>query len=136
MTQEELAAHFRYVGGNLVYKESGFKRTKGATVRTWIGNKQGHHYCTYGGKSVCVHRIVWILHNGEIPVGKVIDHINRVPSYNHIENLRLATKSENKLNTATTVPRYKTITYKDDSGKTKRRYERVVTKSVHVLGRI
>lgn len=66
----------------------------------------------------------------------VIDHINRVPSDNHIENLRLATESENKLNAAPTVPRYKTVTYKDASGKTKRRYERVVTKSAYVLGRI
>lgn len=136
MTQEELQERFLYVDEKLVYRESGYKRAKGAAIRTWVGNKQGHHYCAYGGKSVCVHRVVWILHNGSIPEGVVIDHINRVPSDNRIENLRLATKSQNKLNTTITAKRYKTTTYKDASGKTQRRYEKVITKSTYVLGRI
>ena len=44
------------------------------------------------------HRIVWILHHGEIPAGLQIDHINRDRSDNRIENLRLATHRQNKHN--------------------------------------
>jgi len=45
-----------------------------------------------------IHRLIWIYHNGEIPEGLVIDHINRVKSDNRIENLRLVTEQENSFN--------------------------------------
>lgn len=45
-----------------------------------------------------VHRIVWMIHHGVIPSDKVIDHIDRDKLNNTIENLRLATPSENGLN--------------------------------------
>lgn len=44
------------------------------------------------------HRLVWVLFNKEIPIDKQIDHIDRNPSNNKIENLRLANSSENGLN--------------------------------------
>lgn len=45
-----------------------------------------------------VHRVVWEMHNGNIPKGLVIDHIDGDPSNNKIENLRLATSSQNSCN--------------------------------------
>jgi len=42
------------------------------------------------------HRIIWLLHYGYLP--KIIDHINRKPLDNRIENMRLATKSDNQCN--------------------------------------
>lgn len=44
------------------------------------------------------HRLVWIFHNGSIPDGMEIDHIDGNPGNNRIENLRLATTSENQRN--------------------------------------
>ena len=51
-----------------------------------------------GGKTIPVHRIVWEMHNGAIPIGMEIDHINHVRSDNDINNLRLVTRKDNMKN--------------------------------------
>ena len=49
-----------------------------------------------GGKYVYMHRFVWELATGSAPIeGCVIDHINRIPWDNRIENLRMTTQSGN-----------------------------------------
>lgn len=47
-----------------------------------------------------VARVIWELHNGPIPYGLEIDHKDLNSKNNRIENLRLATKSQNQCNTA------------------------------------
>ena len=42
-----------------------------------------------------VHRIVWMLHNGPIPDGLEINHIDMDKSNNHISNLELVTHRRN-----------------------------------------
>lgn len=50
------------------------------------------------GKRIYRYQIIWTLHYGEWPrIG--IDHINRDSTDDRIENLRLATKSQNMANT-------------------------------------
>jgi len=44
------------------------------------------------------HRLVYEAYNGEIPEGLCIDHIDNNKQNNHIDNLRLATRSENMWN--------------------------------------
>lgn len=54
----------------------------------------------HGGKEFPAHRIVWEMFNGAIPEGMEIDHIDRDSRNNRIENLRLATRTQNMQNTA------------------------------------
>ena len=44
------------------------------------------------------HRVVWELHNRPLVAGETIDHVNMVRSDNRIENLRIASRSENMQN--------------------------------------
>ena len=55
-----------------------------------------------GGKprALLAHRVVWALHTGEDPGHMQIDHANGDPSDNQVENLRLATQSQNNSNRA------------------------------------
>lgn len=55
-------------------------------------------YYTYNGKHISVHRLMWEVFYGKIPEGYEIDHIDRNPSNNALNNLRLVTHSENAKN--------------------------------------
>lgn len=54
----------------------------------------------YTGTQVAysVHRIVWEIHNGPVPAGYLVDHIDGNRMNNTVENLRLVTKAENARN--------------------------------------
>jgi hypothetical protein len=56
-------------------------------------------YCstTEDGKTILVHRQVWIRHNGRIPFMHEVHHINGNKKDNRIENLMLVTKSKHRL---------------------------------------
>lgn len=50
------------------------------------------------GDNYLVHRVIWEMHYGEITEGMHIDHINHERSDNRIENLRLVTNNQNRIN--------------------------------------
>lgn len=52
----------------------------------------------YKGKDWRAHRLIWEMHYGKIPEGMFIDHINGNGLDNRLENLRLATQSQNACN--------------------------------------
>lgn len=62
-------------------------------------NKMGYRYLMVDGTEYAVHHLVWFYEKGEWPEDKDVDHINMNRSDNLICNLRLASRSQNMLNT-------------------------------------
>ena len=52
----------------------------------------------YDSTKYMVHRIIWEMHNGKIPNGMVIDHIDNDQYNNKISNLRCVTQRQNMHN--------------------------------------
>lgn len=59
----------------------------------WYSTYNGYARTSIGGKTVGMHRLIM-----DAPPGKDVDHINFVKMDNRRENLRLCSRSENKLN--------------------------------------
>lgn len=83
-----------------------------AGKRAGTTRSDGYEIITVNGKRCYAHRIIWEMHNGPIPKGMVIDHIEYGSNQNRIENLRLATKSENSCNSKArrSISGYKGVT--------------------------
>lgn len=61
--------------------------------------KTGYVFINLGDYGIlAAHRLAWVYVHGSIPEGMEIDHIDGNPSNNAIDNLRLATSSQQKLN--------------------------------------
>lgn len=73
-----------------------------AKIGASVGGDDGSGYkmCMLLGHKFKVHQIVWMMQTGEFPK-MLIDHIDRNPLNNNIENLRLATDAQNLANCAT-----------------------------------
>ena len=83
-----LLKHFYYDKGILYWQTTG----------TVAGSKKGkgdYWEISKGKKRMLRHRAVWIMHNGPIPEGKVINHINGIPGDDRIENLEVVSQKEN-----------------------------------------
>lgn len=87
----------RYTEGTLAWAVA---PRRGVSIGKQIGRvtTNGYVRVTYRGRNYGVHRLVWEFHNGEIPEGYEVDHLNGVRTDNRIENLRLATRSQNSMN--------------------------------------
>lgn len=60
-------------------------------------DRKGYFQCSFKGRVLRVHRLIWWLVTGEDPKGKV-DHINGVRTDNRWSNLRLADQVQNSEN--------------------------------------
>lgn len=108
LTKEECSQYFKYSESS----PSKLERIKGVWTGTYFKGDLGnagyiYHYkrldskywkVKFKLKGVLVHRIIWVLFNGDIPENMVIDHIDGNTLNNSIENLRCISKKLNCLN--------------------------------------
>lgn len=91
---------FTYKDGVLYWLEPPpkAKAVAGMVAAGNINKKDGYSLIYFDGNRTCKHRIVWMLHYGEIPKGMIVDHKNRIRSDDRIENLRIGKHYMNSAN--------------------------------------
>jgi hypothetical protein len=92
---QEWIDKYRYEDGKLYYKKSRFKNKIGKEVKTFISH--GYAYFSSHSKKRSIHRVIFAMFHRKLP--KVIDHIDRNPLNNRIENLRESSYHLNQFNT-------------------------------------
>ena len=103
VTQNELQEVFELIDGELWRKrgkngKQGLRSKGGKFVKNIL--HKSNRYCTlkFKGRTVSYHKVMWILVNGDIPEGFVLDHIDGNTLNNTVSNLRLVTKRQNDQN--------------------------------------
>jgi len=101
-SQERLRLLFFYENGSLIWRPRQDRdaswNTKYAGRSAGLIRGDGRYIVRVDGVSYLGYRLIWALLRGAIPDGMEIDHIDGQPANNAIENLRLATSSQNKMN--------------------------------------
>lgn len=88
---------FDYIDGNLYWKINVSRKMRKGS-KAGGKNARGHVRVFCHGRRVYAHRIIWEMHNGPIPNGLEIDHIDGCRDNNLIDNLRIADRSQNSCN--------------------------------------
>jgi hypothetical protein len=97
MNQDEIKKVFYYTNGKLYnqyYRSSNAKKD----AESGCLDGQGYRIVKFNKKYYKTHRLIWIMHYGDISRKLEIDHINGIRDDNRIENLRLVTHQENQFN--------------------------------------
>lgn len=94
ISQERLKTLFEYRDGCLWRSF----RSGPRPVLPRDGGKDWYRSVKIDGNTYLVHRVVWTLLKGAIPSGMEVDHIDGDKTNNRIENLRLASRSDNGMN--------------------------------------
>jgi hypothetical protein len=87
--------------GRLYWKIRPRSRTMWGDKAGNLIKRNGYYKVVLRNKDYRLHNIIWNWHYGAIPMGKTVDHIDKDKSNNHISNLRLATKRQQRINIST-----------------------------------
>ena len=98
-TKFELNKLLEYRDGDLFYKARDFGHKsfnpQFAGKKAGCINQKGYLLVKLFKKQYAAHRLVWIMHNGDIPEELTIDHIDNNKVNNKIQNLQILTRSDN-----------------------------------------
>jgi hypothetical protein len=97
-SQSELHEMFVYKDGQLINRYRRAPTAAEGEIAGRLVKSVGYYSVTIKGKRYQLSRLIWIYHNGNILDGMLVDHINRDTSDNRVENLRLATYTQNEWN--------------------------------------
>ena len=98
MNKEQLHELFKYDDGLVWIKVTKHNSHLLGEIAGSLHTISGYYRVRINGMLHRLHRLVWIYHYGDIPNGMFVDHIDGDKSNNRIENLRLATYSQNQHN--------------------------------------
>jgi hypothetical protein len=99
LTQKDLLDIFDYKDGMLYWKKTRASNAKKGMRAGCVYTSEGYRRIKINRKGYLEHHIVWCFFRGEWPQEKAeIDHINRDPADNRIENLRLVNQKTNSQN--------------------------------------
>lgn len=88
-SQKVLKSHFYYNEGVLYWKIKPSSSVKIYDRAGCIRGKDGYHKIKMSRREYKTSRLIWVWHNGEIPEGKSIKHIDGNIINDRIENLKL-----------------------------------------------
>lgn len=103
--RKKLIELFEYVDGRLQWRITQGKHKAGDLVG--CEEKNGYRRVHFHGKSYRVHALVMMFHGKRIPRHFVVDHINRDPRDNRLENLRAVPRLVNQQNALRSASRNK-----------------------------
>ena len=98
LTQDLLQELFEYRDGSLYNKLTRAPNQTKGKVAGSLNPSNGYMRVKIKGRTYQLSRIIWTYHNGDIPEGMQIDHIDRDPLNNRIENLRVVDQAQNEWN--------------------------------------
>lgn len=78
----------------VITRRKNSSNAKAGEIAGYVGNN-GYRLIWVITGMFGAHRIAWIYVNGDIPPGMEIDHVNGIKHDNRIDNLRLATRTQN-----------------------------------------
>lgn len=95
LTQARVRELFDYKDGALYWR---IKPSRDTAIGAIAGTvrKDGYRAIRFEKKQYLAHRLIFLWHHGQVP--RFIDHIDRNPRNNRIENLRAATHRQNHMN--------------------------------------
>lgn len=101
---EVFKERFNYINGILVWSDSKKNKNKGKEAgRVKPSGYKSYRQVKICGKHFYTHRVIWIMHYGEIPEGLEVDHINGDGLDNNIKNLRIVDRLTNNRNKRRTI---------------------------------
>ena len=105
MTPQEVREVFRYEAGKLYWRIKPANHVDagdeaGSPNRGEERTKRGRWFIGYRRKLYARARLVWMIHHGEIPARKVVDHINNDCTDDRVENLQVISQRQNVIKEA------------------------------------